>query len=154
MGCRSQRCADRLAAGSGKNGHSGIGVGYFRFHQGKWTSNYLIISNQGEILLDYARMSPGWKIRDADPQLYREGTQNGIFRYHGKQIGILLCGDGWANEVVSAMASRQPDLVFWPVYVCFPLTEWKQEQTGGVCPSGRQLRKAGCAGQQSGCTRC
>ena len=32
------------------------------------------------------------------------------------------------NEVVSAMASRQPDLVFWPVYVCFPLTEWKQEQ--------------------------
>ena len=25
--------------------HSGIGVGYFRFHQGKWTSNYLIISN-------------------------------------------------------------------------------------------------------------
>lgn len=59
--------------------HSGIGVGYFRFHQGKWTSNYLIISNQGEILLDYARMSPGWKIRDADPQLYREGTQSGIF---------------------------------------------------------------------------
>ncbi len=46
----------------------------------------------------------------------------------GKQIGVLLCGDGWTNEVVSAMASRQPDLVFWPVYVCFPLTEWKQEQ--------------------------
>ena len=108
--------------------HSGIGVGYFRFHQGKWTSNYLIISNQGDILLDYARMSPGWKIRDADPQLYTEGTQSGIFHYHGKQIGVLLCGDGWTDEVVSAMVSRQPDLVFWPVYVCFPLAEWKQEQ--------------------------
>ena len=42
-----------------KTFHSGIGVGYFRFHAGKWTSNDLIISNSGEILLDYARMSPG-----------------------------------------------------------------------------------------------
>ena len=75
-------------------------------------------------------MSRGWKIHDADPQLYAEGTQSGIFRYHGKQIGVLLCGDGWTDEVVSAMISRQPDLVFWPVYVCFPLTEWKQEQAG------------------------
>ena len=31
-------------------------------------------------------------------------------------------------KLFPAMASRQPDLVFWPVYVCFPLTEWKQEQ--------------------------
>ena len=51
------------------------------------------------------------------PQLYAEGTQSGIFRYHGKQIGVLLCGDGWTDEVVSAMISRQPDLVCGPVYV-------------------------------------
>ena len=111
-----------------KTFHSGIGVGYFRFHAGKWTSNDLIISNSGEILLDYARMSPGWKIPGANPQFYTEGKQSGIFSYRGKRIGVLLCGDGWTDEIVSAMVSQQPGLVFWPVFVCFPLDEWKQEQ--------------------------
>lgn len=111
-----------------KTYNSGLGVGYLRFHNEVWTSNYLVISKQGEILLDYARMSPGWKLPEADPLVYHEGKQSGIFSYQGKQIGVLLCGEGWTNDVVSALKTQRPDFVFWPVYVCFSLPQWLQEQ--------------------------
>ena len=86
-------------------------------------------------------MSPGWKIPGANPQFYTEGKQSGIFSYRGKRIGVLLCGDGWTDEVVSAMVSQQPDLVFWPVFVCFPLDEWKQEQAEAYAAQAASFAK-------------
>ena len=53
---------------------TGIGFGYIEFEEKCFFSSYMVISNQGKQLINFRRVSPGWKESVSDPDIYLEGN--------------------------------------------------------------------------------
>lgn len=92
----------------------------------------------GELLHRYRRISRGWKEYQKTDGHYREGEDVTPFAYRGKTCLIALCGDLW--DFPERFRQGQ-DVLFWPVYVNFPLEECRKnlrtdyrEQALSVCP--------------------
>lgn len=92
----------------------------------------------GELLHLYRRISRGWKEYWKTDSHYREGEDVTPFVYRGKTCLIALCGDLWD---FSERFRLGQDVLFWPVYVNFPLEECRKmfradyrEQALSVCP--------------------
>lgn len=75
---------------------------------------------EGKLLHNYRRISRGWKEYARTDAHYREGTETGGFRYHGRPIMLALCGDLWDFPE----RFKTEALLIWPVYVNFTLDEW------------------------------
>lgn len=103
---------------------TGLAFGYYRLENGRISSNYQVISKTGEILADYQRMSSGWRWAEADQSVYQEGSQACSFVFEQRRIALCLCGDGWTESAADKIAGEQADLLWWPVYVCFPPEAW------------------------------
>lgn len=86
-------------------------------------SSQITIDAQGNIIDLYRRVSPGWKLPEANVQ-YREGPGFHVFTYMQQKIAVGLCGDLWFDENVNEMRQLHPDLIFWPVYTDFNYQEW------------------------------
>lgn len=84
-------------------------------------SSCVLISN-GKILHNYRRISHGWKEYSITDFHYCEGESPKPFLYRGKQCLIGLCGDLWEFPQQFELGE---DVLFWPVYVNFSLSDWK-----------------------------
>ena len=76
----------------------------------------------GGLLHLYRRISKGWKEYDRADFHYCEGGIPQPFCYRGMQCMIAICGDLW--EYPSEFA-RGEDVLFWPVFINYPIAEWK-----------------------------
>ena len=79
----------------------------------------------GSLLRLYRRVSRGWKEFTRTDSHYREGEEIRTFRYRGLTCMIALCGDLW-DDTAPLFADREPDLLLWPVYVCYTPEEWEE----------------------------
>lgn len=107
----------------------GIGFGYYENHRGAIYGSYMILDDQGEVLLNYRRVSKGWK----EPQAcadYREGKAFKSFRYQGKELGLMVCGDFWEDDLLSAIVNMDAvvDAFIWPVHCDYDVTFWEKEE--------------------------
>ena len=94
--------------------------------------------SEGGLVHKYRRISRGWKDFRRTDGHYREGREAAPFRYRGRTCLTALCGDLW--DAPERFRQGQ-DLLFWPVYVNFPLEAWREdirgayaEQARSVCP--------------------
>ena len=82
----------------------------------------------GDLLHLYRRVSKGWKEFSKTDGHYREGGEVRAFSWRGLRCMTALCGDLW-DDTASLFRNQAPDVLFWPVYICYTPGEWN----GGVC---------------------
>jgi N-carbamoylputrescine amidase len=103
--------------------NTAVGIGYIEKENGKLFSSYIIIDKNGNELVNYRRISRGWRTKDSDDSIYREGSQFETFEYYGYKMTVGLCGDFWTDYVI-ALLPKDVDAVIWPVFVGFTKDEW------------------------------
>ncbi|MGE4571574.1 MAG: carbon-nitrogen hydrolase family protein [Candidatus Izemoplasmatales bacterium] len=107
----------------------GLGFGYFELAQASIYSSYLVVSPEGKELINYRRVSKGWKEYRKIDKRYKEGNSVKHFRIDSFDFTLALCGDLWDEETVSLFAKNQvfQTNIIWPVHVDFSLQAWSNE---------------------------
>lgn len=107
----------------------GVGFGYFELDDQSIYSSYLVVEKNGEELLNYRRISKGWKEYSKTDSHYKEGKNKSSFNIHGNHFSVALCGDLWDEETRTTFMTdkvRNSNLL-WPVHVDFSLEEWDNQ---------------------------
>ena len=78
---------------------------------------------EGSLLHLFRRVSKGWKEFSRTDGHYREGDEVRLFTYRGLRCLTALCGDLW-DDTAPLFRDLHPDLLFWPVYICYTPEEW------------------------------
>ncbi len=127
-----------------KNNHVNVSFGYFEKDKDTIYSSQLTISQDGNILDNYRRISKGWKEKEADNH-YAEGDTFHAFKFGDETISIGLCGDLWYEENIEQMQKLKPTLVLWPVYTDFDYNEWNDSLIYDYCEQASKLNAlVGC----------
>ena len=103
----------------------GLSFGYIEKDDGTIYSSNLVISDNGEILSNYRRISPGWKEPIADHRYYKEGNGFSLFNYKGKKFTTAICGDLWNDKHIDSIKQLKADCVLWPLYVDYSVDKWE-----------------------------
>ena len=105
----------------------GIGFGYYENDKGAIYSSYLVIGESGEPLVNYKRVSQGWKEPSACAD-YREGEVFKSFRYKGKELGLMVCGDFWEDHLLAQIIEMDAhiDAFLWPVHCDYDPAFWEE----------------------------
>ncbi len=102
-----------------------LSFGYIEREEGSIYSSNMVISDNGEILNNYRRVSAGWKEAIADPRYYKEGKRFSLFSYKGKKFATAICGDLWYEENIDSIKKLDADCVLWPLYVDYSVKKWE-----------------------------
>jgi len=107
-----------------RNGVS-LGVGYYEQYKGKVYDSYIIISKQGEKILNYRRVSKSWK-PSLDLNGYSQGGKFGNFKYLEKKFGLIICGDlWWKDKYLEEIKNLECDYLLWPLYIDYSRKDWR-----------------------------
>jgi len=79
----------------------------------------ILIAPDGEIKLKYRRIQPQWHGRNADPQVYRQGTEVTKIDTPLGSFAFLVCGDLFDDEIAARVKALHPDWVLFPFARCF-----------------------------------
>lgn len=113
---------DRIRAAA-RQYATAVCFGYIEKDEAALYSSQMFIGDDGSIVHNFRRVSPGWKEPRADSH-YREGDSFAAFDYKGKRLAIALCGDLWQEGRPEEMRALQPDAVLWPVYCDYSDVAW------------------------------
>jgi len=104
-----------------------LGFGYMEKYQNKIYCSYLIFDCNENEINNYRRASSGWKVPTANPDIYQEGEQLGVFEYQGRKFTTGLCGDFWDDQLV-ARIPVDTEIVLWPNFRTFDKDVWITEE--------------------------
>ncbi len=79
----------------------------------------LLFRPDGEIGLHYRRIQPQWHGGDADPLVYRQGTDLPAIDTPLGRMAFLLCGDLFDDDLVLRARDLRPDWLLFPFARCF-----------------------------------
>ncbi|WP_162265484.1 carbon-nitrogen hydrolase family protein [Abyssisolibacter fermentans] len=105
-----------------------LSFGYIEREEGTIYSSNMVISDDGEILNNYRRISTGWKELIADCRYYKEGNSFSLFNYKGKNFATAICGDLWYDEHIDSIKRLKADCVLWPLYVDYSINKWQSRE--------------------------
>ncbi|MGS0973171.1 MAG: carbon-nitrogen hydrolase family protein [Candidatus Izemoplasmataceae bacterium] len=111
-----------------KEYNRGLGFGYFEFDDEKIYSSYIVFDSNGNKLVNYRRITNGWRFPNVDTSIYCEGLSIGMFEYKGYKFGIGLCGDVWIEALYNQFLNYNFDVFVWPVFVNYDPTIWKENE--------------------------
>lgn len=105
----------------------------------------LLFAPDGRVLLKYRRISPQWHARDADPAVYRQGSDLPTAETALGTIAFLSCGDITDDALLDRVRRLRPDLLLFPMARGFDddvhdEREWKEQELGFY---GGQVARAG-----------
>lgn len=121
-----------------KKGHIGLSFGYFEKAEDKIFSSHMTISDEGQILDNFRRVSTGWKPTSAGSH-YVEGHGFTKFTYKGLEISLGLCGDFWNEANCLQVKEQKADLVVWPIYRDIHYQKWNAEEKYAYAEQSMQL---------------
>ena len=104
--------------------HIAVLFGYFEKDNDRIYSSCALVNN-GEVVCNYRRKSPGWKDSSQTDEHYWEGKEIKTFIFNDIEFEIALCGDLWDTDFEQF---KTEFVVLWPVYVNFSLKEWMNEE--------------------------
>jgi N-carbamoylputrescine amidase len=117
-----------------------LGMGYIEREKNNLYSSYLVIDKSGNDLTNYRRISTGWRIRNSDENVYKEGKFFYIFEFMGYKMTIGLCGDFWTNDVIEKMP-KEIDIVLWPVFVDIDKKQWESLEFDEYIKQAKKIHK-------------
>jgi N-carbamoylputrescine amidase len=101
-----------------------IGIGYIEREEEKLYSSYLVMDKNGKDLMNYRRISRGWRTKNSDIRTYIEGNTFYKFDFMDHKMTAGLCGDFWTDEVIDKLP-KDIDTVLWPVFVHWNKNQWE-----------------------------
>lgn len=107
-----------------KNNQIGIGLGFYEKIDQKIYSTYIIIDDNGDTILKYQRISPGWKEKIANNNLYLNGNYYKIIDLGNSKCLISICGDLWTDEYIENIKEMKFDTIIWPLYISYSKEDW------------------------------
>jgi N-carbamoylputrescine amidase len=117
-----------------------VGMGYIERDGKKLFSSYIIIDKNGNELINYRRISKGWRTKNSDNQVYMEGTDFYVIDFMGHKMTVGLCGDFWTDEVIEKLPNCI-DTVLWPVYVCWDKNQWLNSELNNYIEQSKKIGK-------------
>lgn len=90
-----------------------VAIGILEKDENKLYDSLLIINNSGEIVLNYRRMSKGWRDAKQDA-IYYEGTEIKHIDTEFGRISPLICGDLYDEKLIEEVAILKPDYFIFP----------------------------------------
>ncbi len=123
----------RMLAVEARRGRLWIGLGLFEREAESLYDSAVLLNAEGELVLHYRRITPGWHSRRADPRIYREGASlPTAFTPWGK-AAFLICGDLFDEALTRRAAALDLNLLLYPFARAFPsdvevATEWEMER--------------------------
>ena len=79
----------------------------------------VLLGPDGAIRLSYRRIQPQWHGRNADPNVYRQGTGVVTAETPFGSVAFLVCGDLFDDRVLDQLATARPDWLLFPFARCF-----------------------------------
>ncbi|MGL4336342.1 MAG: carbon-nitrogen hydrolase family protein [Turicibacter sp.] len=102
--------------------------------------SYMVINDNGEIIYNFKRVSPGWKESFVDKNYYREGNSFSTFQYKHLHFTVGLCGDFWDEENVRQVAILDKDITLWPLYINFSIKDFEANHKKDYAKQAKKLK--------------
>lgn len=103
-----------------------LAFGYIEKDDARLYSACMVIDAHGEIMHNFRRVSPGWKLGNAFKDArYQEGDDYAPFEYLGKTIDVAICGDLWHDDLIEHFERVTADLTLWPLYTNYDIETWE-----------------------------
>ena len=104
---------DRLGAFTRRHG-LWLGFGLLEREGDTLYDSAVLLGPDGAVVLTYRRNQPQWHGKDADPTVYRQGSDIGVAQTPFGRVGFLLCGDLSDDGIVSRFRALRPDWLLFP----------------------------------------
>ncbi len=91
----------------------------------------ILLSPAGHVALHYRRIHPGWHDLQADPSIYRQGTELPIAETPLGRLAFLICGDLFDDDLVRRVRALAPDWLLFPFARDFDDGTWDQARWDG-----------------------
>lgn len=91
-----------------------VGFGILEREESRLYDTALLVSPDGEIRLKYRRVHPQWHGSDADPAVYRQGTELLSAQTDFGSAAFMICGDITDDGLRSRIRTMKPDFVLHP----------------------------------------
>lgn len=104
----------RVARGRGIH----IAFGLLERHRDRLFDTAVLLDEQGDVVLRYRRITPGWHGRLADPSVYGQGYDLPVARTSLGRFACLLCGDLFDDEVADRAHDLPIDWLLFPLWRC------------------------------------
>ena len=96
-----------------------LGLGMLEREGEKLYDSAVLLRPDGSIGLRYRRNQPQWHGKDADPEIYRQGSDVASVRTPFGVAAFLLCGDLFDDAIVGRFRGLGADLMLFPFARCF-----------------------------------
>jgi len=116
---------DALAALARRHGIY-LGAGLLEREGGGLYDTAVLLGPQGDLVLKYRRISPGWHGKGADPAVYRAGEDVVSCGTPLGETAFLLCGDLFDDGLVDQVRQRAVSCLLVPMARCFDDGAWDQ----------------------------
>ncbi len=117
-----------LLAELARERHIWIATGLLEREADRLYDTAVLIAANGELVLKYRRIHPGWHGRQADPAVYGRGTDLPAVDTPLGRFAFLLCGDLFQEELVRRVRGLAPDWLLCPLARSFDDSSWSQER--------------------------
>lgn len=104
---------DGLAAAARRRGVF-VGTGLFEIAGRRLYDSAVLLAPDGELILHYRRIDPGWRDPAADPAVYGDGDEIPVLATEHGRIAFLICGDLFDDGVLAKLHRSWPDVVLFP----------------------------------------
>ena len=93
----------------------------------------VLIDSRGRIHMRYRRIQPQWHGKEADPSVYRQGSEAESVATPFGTVSFLICGDLFDDAILARVRALEPDLVLFPFARCFstdvdPQKQWEETE--------------------------
>jgi N-carbamoylputrescine amidase len=141
-------CFDQLKQAC-KETNIALAFGYIENAQGSLYSACMVIDADGQLMHNFRRVSPGWKLGSAfQDKRYQEGDDYTPFELASKRINIAICGDLWYEDLIENYKTVESDLLLWPLYTNYDIETWeggeKEEYAKRVAMLDRPVLMVNC----------
>lgn len=96
-----------------------LGFGMLERQGSRIYDSAVLIRPDGSIGLKYQRIQPQWHGKNADPDIYCQGTELPKIRTPFGTVAFLLCGDLFDDTIVSRIRTLDADWLLFPFARCF-----------------------------------
>lgn len=88
----------------------------------------VLINPEGQVVLKYRRISPGWHGPKADPSVYRHGESISRAETPLGSFAFLICGDLFDETLVEKVSVLNVDWLLFPFARCFDDGSYDQQR--------------------------
>lgn len=115
-------------AGAARDNGIFVALGLFEREGDSMFDSAVLMAPDGRVSLKYRRISQGWRDRNWDPSIYREGDSVPVASTPFGTMAFLICGDLFDDDLCAQVRAMQVDYVLCPMARNFDDDSYDQER--------------------------